>query len=257
METQKTEGRKIRSRARWHLLGDKLTADFFNTVKESPNTSSITELRDSQGILHHDLNTLEHLCTDFYTKLYTTESITPEILSDREAILSCMSSRFPPSIGHQLEGPFTEQELYHALKQMAKGRSPGPDGITVDFFCQYWNLIGSDFTDMVHQAVSQGHLPSGMTSGTIALIFKAGDCADLSNWCPITLLNVSYKIIAKALQIRLQPLLHDVISMEQFAFLPNRHILCISFCNMKPLSGPESLIKTSYFFSLILQRLMM
>lgn len=80
--------------------------------------------------------------------------------------------------------------------------------------------------DMVHHSVAQGHLPTGMTSGTIALIFKAGDRVDLSNWRPITLLSVSYKIIAKAMQIQLQHLLQDVISQEQFDFLPNRHILC-------------------------------
>jgi len=64
-----------------------------------------------------------------------------------------------------------------------------------------------------------------MTSGLIALIFKAGDRASLSNWRPITLLNALYKIVAKALQIRLQLLLQEVINPEQSAFLPSRHIL--------------------------------
>jgi len=163
METRKTERRKIISRARWRLFGDKLIADFFNAVRELPNTLSNIELRDSQGILHHDMNTIERLYTEFYTKLYTAESITTEIQIDRDAILSCVNSCFTPFMVQQLEGPFTEQELHHALKQMAKGHSPGPDGITMDFFCQHWDLIGSDFTNMVHQSISQRHLPSGMT----------------------------------------------------------------------------------------------
>jgi len=78
---------------------------------------------------------------------------------------------------------------------------------------------------MVIKLVAQGCLLSGMTLGIIALNFKAGDRIDLTNWRPITLLNVSYKIIVKALQIRLQPLLCDVISQEQSTFLSNRHIV--------------------------------
>jgi len=46
-----------------------------------------------------------------------------------------------------------------------------------------------------------------MTSGTIALLFKLGDKVDLENWRPITLLNTSHKMVAKALQIRLQQIL--------------------------------------------------
>jgi len=78
---------------------------------------------------------------------------------------------------------------------------------------------------MVQESKSQGHLSLEMTFGTISLIFKAGDHADLSNWRPLTLLNVSYKIVAKALQTRIQMLLREVISPEQTTFLPSRHIL--------------------------------
>jgi len=119
MEMRKIEGRKIQSRARWRLFGDKLSANFFNAVKEAPNTSSITELRDSQGILHHDRSMIELLCTEFYTKLYTTESVTAEILSDRDAIFSCVNNHFTPFMTQQLEGPLIEQELHHAMRASA------------------------------------------------------------------------------------------------------------------------------------------
>jgi len=52
---------------------------------------------------------------------------------------------------------------------------------------------------MVESSIIQGHLLAEMTLGVIALLFKSGDQANLSNWHPITLLNVSYKIVTKAL----------------------------------------------------------
>jgi hypothetical protein len=68
-------------------------------------------------------------------------------------------------------------------------------------------------------------LPSGVTEGLIALLHKGGLRESLNNWRPITLLNVSYKNFAKALQMRLQPELIEVISPDQSAFLPMRFIL--------------------------------
>ena len=59
----------------------------------------------------------------------------------------------------------------------------------------------------------------------ISLIPKEGDAKDLNYWRPITLLTVIYKIFAKTLQIRLQPMLKDVISPEQTAFLSLSFIL--------------------------------
>ena len=50
-------------------------------------------------------------------------------------------------------------------------------------------------------------------------------CSSLTNWWPITLLNTTYKIFAKALQRQLQPLLVEVIDSDQTAFLPLRFIL--------------------------------
>lgn len=117
----------------------------------------------------------------FYSKLYTAEALTPDIMANREAILASVQQRFTPSMAQTLVSPLTESELHHALLQMGKGHSPGLDGLTIDFFCKYWEFIGLDFTEMVLQSIAQGRLPIGMNSGNIAFIFKAGDRANLSN----------------------------------------------------------------------------
>jgi hypothetical protein len=57
------------------------------------------------------------------------------------------------------------------------------------------------------------------------LLAKGGPRNTLNSWRPITLLNMSYKVFAKTLQLRLQPILMEVISPDQSAFLPLRFIL--------------------------------
>jgi hypothetical protein len=108
---------------------------------------------------------------------------------------------------------------------MATGRSPGLDGILTEFYSKFWEVIGPNFTRMISSAIAVGRLPAGMTEGLIALFPKEGDRECLSNWRPITLLNSAYKIFAKALHIRLQGLLLDIIHEDQSAFLPLRFIL--------------------------------
>lgn len=121
--------------------------------------------------------------------------------------------------------PLTTEELGQAVRTMASEKSPGTDGISAEFYSYFWPLIGEEFTEMINLALARGTLPPGMTQGLITLIYKSRERQDLSNWRPITLLNVSYKILAKALQLRLKPMMTNIIDPDQTAFLPLRFIL--------------------------------
>ena len=68
-------------------------------------------------------------------------------------------------------------------------------------------------------------LPPRMTQGLIAPLAKEGDKEYLSKWSPITLLNSSYKIFTKVLQVKLQNLLSTIIHEDQFAFLLRQYII--------------------------------
>ena len=71
---------------------------------------------------------------------------------------------------------------------------------------------------MILELVKNDALLRDMNKGLITLIHKGGLSDELSNYQPITLLNISYKVLAKALQKWLQPLLPDLIDEDQTAF---------------------------------------
>jgi hypothetical protein len=125
----------------------------------------------------------------------------------------------------ELSATIEMHELDEALKGMAGGKSPGPDGVINKFYKVYWEVIGADYHEMILEAVWLGRIPTGVTKGLISLLHKGGERIQLTNWRPITLLNVAYKLYAKVLQLRLQPVLMEVISLDQSTFLPMRFIL--------------------------------
>lgn len=72
----------------------------------------------------------------------------------------------------------------------------------------------------------------------------------MNNWRPIALLNVAYKVFAKALQLRLQPILVEVISNDQSAFLPMRYILDNFFLTHETIEYAKSSSQPLLFFKL-------
>ena len=82
-----------------------------------------------------------------------------------------------------------------------------------------WDTLGSDFVDVINFGNQQNLLDKSMRSAILTLRLY------LHIWRPISLLNVDYKIGAKALASRLQNVLHYVISLDQSCNIPGRPIL--------------------------------
>jgi hypothetical protein len=142
-----------------------------------------------------------------------------------DSILEQLQDQVCPETKALLGSPLTTRELISAAKAMAKDKAPRPDGHAVEFYLKLWPTIGKDFTSMVQQSIACGRLPRGMNGGLIALLHKGRATDELINYRAITLLNISYKIVAKTLQLRLQPSLPDLINEDQTSFMPLRYIL--------------------------------
>lgn len=118
----------------------------------------------------------------------------------------------------------TLQELHSAAKALSAAKIPGPDGIPSEFFLSNWETIGTTLLRATLEGIAAGKLHQRFTEGLLVLLAKRGNLRFLVNRRPLTLLNLIYKLVAKAYQLRLTAVLQRFISEDQSAFIKGRTI---------------------------------
>ena len=117
----------------------------------------------------------------------------------------------------QLSQEFMVWEVQAALKQMAPLKSPGPDGMPPLFYQNYWDLVGGDVTNSILSFLNTATLPDSLNHTFLTLIPKIKNPMSMSNYRPISLCNVLYKIFSKVLANRLKRILPSIITEHQSA----------------------------------------
>ena len=103
-------------------------------------------------------------------------------------------------------------------------KAPRPDEFNALFFQKHWDIIGYDVCAAV-LSVLEGHASPSMMNHTFpALIPKKLSPTLITEFRPISLCNVVYKLVTKVLSNRLKPWLPAIISPNQSAFTPGRLI---------------------------------
>ncbi|PIK38626.1 reverse transcriptase [Apostichopus japonicus] len=133
----------------------------------------------------------------------------------QEDLLSGIDKAPPESKNDSLGSNLSVGELWTAVAAMKKGKSPGPDGLPAEFYRTFWEVLGGDLRDVFATAFQLNYMSQTQRVGNIVLLPKSGDPLDPRNRRPITLLNVDYKILAKALGNRLSDVMPDIVGPLQ------------------------------------------
>ena len=123
------------------------------------------------------------------------------------------------------DGKLTVDECYKSLQLFESNKSLGNDGLTVEFYRAFWHILGSVMVDRLNCSYDYGELSNSQEEAIIALIEKKDkDKRHLSNWRPISLVNVDVKIGSKAIAKRLENVLPNIIHHNQCAYVKGRTI---------------------------------
>lgn len=137
----------------------------------------------------------------FYANLFS-----PEVIDEscKQILLDGLSKTLSRDDRELCEGSLSLAELAASVEGLALGKLPGADSFSAEFSCRFWDSLGPLLFKLAKECFNEGILPDSMQGSATRLIHKKrGNIADLKNWCPISLLNVDYKIISKAITSRL------------------------------------------------------
>lgn len=219
----KANGAFIRSRARWIEEGEKNSSYFFNLEKHRQTKKKISKL-NINGMVTEDLSLINKEVRDFYTNLYCSKYSEASCESFFQEIRGCIDL-IKDDFKLTMEEDLKIEELDKAIIKMAKGKSPGLDGLTVDFYVFFWKDIRLLLFEALSECILNLNLSPTMKRGLITLIPKTDkDLLSIDNWRPISLLGTDYKLLALVYAIRLDSGLSDVISECQSAFMKGRNI---------------------------------
>ncbi len=191
---------------------------FFNT--------RVKKLKRRDGSLTTVPEEMRQVATDFFQDLLSSKALSSEVLECRQRIWDKVHPKVTSTMRQSLDAPIQEEELAEAIRTLPHTSCPGEDGLSSAFFQEYWELLKTDLCQAFQETLDIGSMPTEVGEGLIFLIPKGdGPSKDIRKWRPITILNTIYKILAKMMSLRVQPLLPHLIHASQTSFIKERSIL--------------------------------
>ena len=122
------------------------------------------------------------------------------------------------------EGLITLMECDLASQKMKLDKSPGLDGIPIEFYHTFWHMLGSFLIKIYNESFQLEKLCNSQRTSVLSLLHKKGDVNLLKNYRPISLTNVDYRILGQVLANRLHKVLPTLISHDQAGYVKGRYI---------------------------------
>ena len=162
----------------------------------------IVETEDEHGHKHSDQAGIAEVFASVYEKLYTGQK----------------TVKGPDTARTQLQ-PFTQKELTEVPKKMSKEKAADDSGIVAEMLKQgnsaFLDAILNLFNDIV---VGGKGIPSRWKKTRLTVIFKKGNAKLPSNYRPIAITPILYKLFSRMFCARIQTTLMPQQSPDQAAY---------------------------------------
>ena len=219
----KSKGYQVRSRSKWIEQGEQSTSYFLGLEKARQASNCITCLEDETGTKHHSDDAILNVARSFYEKLYQSNASTSD---DIDTYFNSLNTENVLSDEDSLhcEGLVSLNECTIAVKKMKGNKSPGLDGISIEFYQLFWPLLGNLLVEVFNESHEDGKLPESQRKSVFSLIHKKDREDDVKNYRPISLTNIDYRILAFTLSERLHKVLNNIICSDQCAYVRGRYM---------------------------------
>ncbi|KAA3469259.1 LINE-1 reverse transcriptase isogeny [Gossypium australe] len=207
-----------KARCDWLQFRDRNTKFFHCRTMQRRKFNRILALRISNGEWRSEQNTLSDEAVKFFEDLYgENPNPMPDVPSDIFTSLKENDIDF-------LNKPVLNDEIKKALFDMAPLKAPRSDGFHALFFQSQWDLVGGDVCEWVQGIFDGKKIEEDLNNTLLVLIPKKNNPEDFSQFHPISLCSVLYKIVMKVIANRFKVVFLNYISAKQAGFIAGRNI---------------------------------
>ena len=221
-EREKCRGAILRSKARYALEGEKCTGYVLGLEKRRQSKTYIHEINLKNGEATEDYVEILERVQEFYGDLYKRGGVDERSI---EEVLDSVDRKLSVGDMTWCDREISEEEVIEAIEGLRTGKSPGSDGIVVEWYKSFKHDVAAILVQVFGAMERTGVVQGRMVEGVIATVYKKkGSKLDLENYRPISLLNVDYKILTKVLANRVKGVIGEIVQPTQSYSIPGRDI---------------------------------
>ena len=181
---ESAKGAQVRARAEYIENGEKSTKYFLNLEKKRQSENCIQSMKNDNKRCENDEEILQG-ANNFFKKLYTSTNV-PSQQIDNFLNDIHIDNVLTNEEQEECEGLITVAECEQAIVAMKKNKSPGLDGLPLEFYITFWDKIKHMLVDSYNLSFDENELTSSQRQSVMALIYKKGDKELIENYRPIS-----------------------------------------------------------------------
>ena len=230
MEQHQLEGAAIRSNLFHNFVGERIPKYIAKYEKNVSDLKSIPYLTTPSGTVYDPPSLLSH-AREYWGTVFQSPEFGPYPEPSAPAAKGLLkrykNSPLPRALYDSLDAPLSFSEFDRVVRSLPTYRSNGPDGLPYEFYAhsKIWECIGEYFYLVMVSTCALGDLPPTMSLDCdIVCLHKKGSRDIISNYRPISVLNCDYRIFARVLVSRLNPVARFLVHRDQTGFIKGRLI---------------------------------
>lgn len=212
-----------RARVNWAVHGDRNSRFFHATAVVRHRRNRICSITDYNDVRITGEKEIRTAFINHFRAIYTGQLCEKIADAYPQEMLSALP-KVPQTAHQHLMASPTEHEIRRVMMSLGPDKAPGPDGFNARLIQANWELFGPSIVNQVTQFFAENIMPRQVARSNLVLVPKCDNAAKLTDFRPISVCNVVYKLISKILAMRVRPYIAGCVSQDQCAFVPGRDI---------------------------------